>query len=322
MRTFRKAAIAGVAVLALALSACAGQASKDKEKQDEAKKKVGEYSMTQASASDINSSPLIKKIKKRGKIIVGVKVDQPLIGNKQGDTYSGFDIEQARLLSTRIFGDKKNPDKHLEFVEATSQNRDSYLSSGKVDMIIASYSIYPSRLKTTGFAGPYFYAGQNVLINADQASKIKTVKDLAGKKVCIAAGSGSNDGMKKKNPKAVIKNLQDYGACAKAVADGTYPAMSTDDSILAGYASVYKDKVKLLGNDQVFTDEPYGIAVKKSDKKAVDFINGMIKESYKNGDWDKAFKLTFATGGMKMPTGKFYHPEIGKFNLRGTNVNK
>ncbi|HIV58084.1 MAG TPA: glutamate ABC transporter substrate-binding protein [Candidatus Stackebrandtia faecavium] len=303
MRTFRKAVIAGLAVSTLALSACAGGATKAEEDKQEVRDKVGEYSMEQAEELP---EGLISEIKERGKMIVGAKADQPLIGEKVGDEWQGHDIEIARLLAMRIFG-PEGPEKNLQFIEATSENRETYVNSGKVDMVIASYSMYPDRVEKNSFAGPYFFTGQNAMVAADNED-IQSIDDLAGKKVCIAKGSGSIENLKKENPEAQIETLDDYAACATQVKNGTFDAVSTDESILYGFKSADDEAFRVLDSSENFTDEPYGIGMKKGSDKALDFFNEAIELAYENGDWEKAFELTYGAAGMDMPE----KPEIGK----------
>lgn len=305
MRKLRTAVVAGIAVAALALSACAGQASKDKEDADKKKEEVGEYSMEQDK--DVPDGVLAEAVKK-GKLVVGVKADQPLIGEKKGSTYSGFDIEMAKLIGLRLFGE--GGDEKVEFKETTSDNREAYIDGGTVDMVIASYSMYPDRVKDFAFAGPYLFTGQNAMVAADN-DDIKTIDDLAGKKVCIAKGSGSIDNLKDENPKAKISTRASYGDCAAQLKDGTFDAVSTDETILYGFVSQDKESFKVLDSEQNFTPEPYGIGMKKGEDGAKDYLNAMIEESYTNKDWDKAFALTFGAAGLEQPD----YPEIGKITL-------
>lgn len=310
MRMFRKTAIAGLAVAALALSACSGQASQDEKEKDQLQEEVGSYSMEQATEFP---EGLIKDIKDKGVLTVGAKFDQPLIGQKNSGTgkIEGFDAEMARLLAIRIFGEvKEDGDKpNLKFVETTSENRETYVEDGTVDVVIASYSMYPERLKSFDFAGPYFFTGQNALVKADNKD-IKSIDDLAGKKVCIAEGSGSVDNLKKKNPDADISTLKDYASCAESVLNGTHDAVSTDETILYGFVSSKEGEYKVLDSSENFTEEPYGMGMKLGETDARNFMNDMIEESFKNGDWDKAFDLTF--GAAKMP--KPEYPTVDRYD--------
>lgn len=311
MRTLRKAAIFGAAVAALALSACSGSASKDKEADEELQEKVGEYAMT--AATDLPAG-LIADIKERGVLKVGSKFDQPLIGQKDAATgkIEGFDAEMARLLTMRIFGEVNEEEGgNLQFIETTSENRETYVNDGTVDVVIASYSMYPERLEKFDFAGPYFETGQNVMVKADNTD-ITSVADLAGKNVCIAEGSGSIENLKKENPDAEINTLKDYAACAESLENGTHDAVSTDSTILYGFVSAKPDVFKVLPDSNIFTDEPYGIGMKLGETDARNFMNDMIEEAISNGDWKKAFDLSFGAAGMAVPA----DPKVNRYEAK------
>ncbi len=301
MRMFRRTAVAAMAAVAMSLAACSGEASQDQEEQDELEESVGEYSLAQASEIP---DGLIKDVQDQGFLTVGVKFDQPLIGQKNTatDKIEGFDAEMARLLTQYIFGsvDEEGDDANLKFVETTSQNRETYINDGTVDVVIASYSMYPERLSQFDFAGPYFETGQNVMVQAANTD-INSVADLAGKTVCIAEGSGSIDNLAAENPEAEITTLADYAGCAQALENGQVDAVSTDETILYGFTVDKPDAYRVLDSANIFTEEPYGIAMPLGQTDARLFVDDMIDEITANGDWQKAFDLTFGGAGMPVP---------------------
>jgi glutamate transport system substrate-binding protein len=301
MRMFRRTAVAAMAAVAMSLAACSGEASQDQEEQEQLEEEVGSYSMEQATEIP---EGLIKQIQDKGVLVVGSKFDQPLIGQKDTATgkIEGFDAEMGRLLAQRIFGtvDEEGDDANLQFVETTSQNRETYINDGTVDVVIASYSMYPERLEKFDFAGPYFETGQNVMVAADNTD-INSVADLAGKDVCIAEGSGSIDNLAAENPEATITPLVDYAACAEALENGQTDAVSTDETILYGFTVDKPDAFRVLDSANIFTEEPYGVGMKFGETDARLFIDDMIEEATANGDWQKAFDLTFGAAGMPAP---------------------
>lgn len=298
---FRRSAIAGLAVVAMSLAACSGEASQEQEKQEDLQESVGEYSMEQAAEIPAG---LIQDIQDRGVLVVGSKFDQPLIGQQDTATgkIEGFDAEIARLLAQRIFGEvvEEGDDANLKFVETTSENRETYVNDGTVDVVIASYSMYPERLPNFDFAGPYLDTGQNVMVAADNTD-INSVADLAGKDVCIAEGSGSIENMANENPDANITTLKDYAACAEALENGQTDAVSTDETILYGFTVDKPDAFRVLDSENNFTEEPYGVAMALGETDARMFVNDMIDEALANGDWEKAFSLSFGAAGMAVP---------------------
>ncbi|MFB9659559.1 glutamate ABC transporter substrate-binding protein [Glycomyces mayteni] len=301
MRAYRKAAAAIAAAGLMSLAACSGEASQDAEDQESLEESVGTYSLEQAAEIPAG---YIQDIQDKGVLTVGVKFDQPLIGQKNTATgkIEGFDAEIARLFATYIFGEvvEEGDDANLVFVETTSQNRETYINDGTVDAVIASYSMYPERLTQFEFGGPYFETGQNVMVSADNTD-INSVADLAGKNVCIAEGSGSIANLEAENPDAVITPLADYAACAEALENGQTDAVSTDETILYGFTVDKPDAFRVLDSSNIFTDEPYGVAMPLGETDARNFVNDMIDEILANGDWQKAFDLTFGAAGMPTP---------------------
>lgn len=211
---------------------------------------------------------------------IGIKFDQPGLGLKVGDKYTGFDVDMATCVAAKMGFSK------IEFVETPSPQREKMIQAGSVQMTFATYSISEKRRKIVTFAGPYFVAGQSLLVAKD--SKITGVKDVNGKKVCSVTGSTSVDNLKKQAPSVVPQKYDTYSACAEALASGSIDAMTTDDTILAGYASQeqYKDKFKLVGG--TFSEEEYGIGIKKGDKALCSKIDAALAKTIKDGEWKKA----------------------------------
>jgi len=232
-------------------------------------------------------------IQKRGKLVVGTKFDQPLFGLKNPTTgaVDGFDVEIANLIAKGIFGDDIK-DK-VEFKEAVSKNREAFIQDGTVDIVIATYTINDERKKVVDFAGPYFLAHQDILIKKSDTA-IKGVDDLNGKKVCSAQGSTSLKNLQAKAPKADVSTLFDkYSLCVEALNDGRVQAVTTDNAILAAFVAAEPDKYKLAGDE--FSDEPYGIGLKKGDTVWRTFLNDRLEKVFDDGSWDKAFEKTLGT---------------------------
>lgn len=230
------------------------------------------------------------KIQAKGSMTVGTKFDQPLFGlkNPTNGEIEGFDVEIAKLIADGIFGDSEGK---VEFVETPSKVRETRIEQGRVDMVVATYTINDERKRTVGFAGPYYTAGQDIMVRADDDS-IAGVEDLNGKKVCSVQGSTSIDNVREQAPDADLSITFDvYSLCAEALADGRVDAVSTDNVILLGLIDdADPGTFTLVGNP--FTEEPYGIGVKKADTEFRNFINDRLEEIYADGSWADAFEST------------------------------
>ncbi|TGB11540.1 glutamate ABC transporter substrate-binding protein [Streptomyces sp. MZ04] len=229
------------------------------------------------------------------KITIGIKYDQPGIGLKTPDgKYTGFDVDVATYVAKELGHDAGD----IEWKEAKSADRETLLERGDVDFIAASYSINPEREKKVDFAGPYLLAHQDVLIRADDDS-IKKPEDLNNKKLCSVTGSTSAQNVKDKiAPKAQLQEYGGYSECLTGLENKVIDALTTDDSILAGYAAQpeFKGKFKLGGFK--LSNENYGIGVQKgSDLKAQ--INTALEKMVKDGSWDAAVKKNFGPANYK-----------------------
>ncbi|MEV7571363.1 glutamate ABC transporter substrate-binding protein [Streptomyces tanashiensis] len=228
-------------------------------------------------------------------IVVGIKFDQPGIGLKTPDgTYTGFDVDVATYIAKQLGHDPAD----IVWKEAKSADRETLLQRGDVDFIAASYSINDKRAEKVDFAGPYLLAHQDVLIRADDDS-IKKPSDLNNKKLCSVTGSTSAQNVKDKiAPDAQLQEYGGYSECLTGLENGVIDAVTTDDSILAGYAAQpeFKGKFKLGGFKM--SNENYGIGVQKgSDLKAE--INTALEKMVADGSWEAAVKKNFGPAGYQ-----------------------
>ncbi|MCZ9346884.1 glutamate ABC transporter substrate-binding protein [Streptomyces sp. TRM76130] len=222
------------------------------------------------------------------KITIGIKFDQPGLGQKTPDGNEGFDVDVATYVAKKL----GYTEDQIEWKESKSADRETMLQRGDVDFIAATYSITDERAEKVDFAGPYLLAHQDVLLRADD-DEIKAPEDLNNAKLCSVTGSTSAQNVKDElAPKAQLQNYPTYSACLTGLQNGAIDALTTDDSILAGYAaqSQFKGQFKLGGFKM--TNENYGIGVKKgSDLK--DKINDALEAMVSDGSWETAVKDNF-----------------------------
>ncbi|MEE1772637.1 glutamate ABC transporter substrate-binding protein [Streptomyces sp. JV185] len=230
------------------------------------------------------------------KITIGIKIDQPGIGLKTPDgKYTGFDVDVATYVAKELGYDAKD----IVFKETKSADRETAIERGDVKFIAASYSINDERLQKVDFAGPYLLAHQDILVRADDDS-IKSPADLNNKKLCSVAGSTSAKNVKDKlAPKADLQTYGGYSECLTGLENKVIDALTTDDSILAGYASQqnFQGKFKLAGFKM--TNENYGIGLKKGDADLKKKIDAALTKMVSDGSWDKAVKDNFGPANYK-----------------------
>ena len=232
-----------------------------------------------------------------GKLTIGIKYDQPGIGQRNPDnTYSGFDVEVAKYVAGKL---GVQPD-GITFKESPSAQRETLIQNGEVDFIVASYSITDARKQKVDFAGPYFQAGQSLLVKSDNTDITGPESLNGGKRLCSVSGSTPAQNVKDKYAKDVqLQEFDTYSACVEALRNGAVDALTTDDIILAGYAAQYPGQLKVVGKP--FTEEKYGIGLAKGDTETRNKINDAIEAMIADGSWQKAFESTVGPSGYPLP---------------------
>ncbi|MFG2085458.1 MULTISPECIES: glutamate ABC transporter substrate-binding protein [unclassified Spirillospora] len=228
-------------------------------------------------------------------LVIGVKDDQPGLSLRTGDgELEGFDIDVATYVGGRL---GISPEK-LTFRPLSSDERESALSRGTVDLVVATYSITPERKQRVTFAGPYYVAHQDILVRPRETS-IKTVRDLRGKRLCQVPGSNSwRRVTEERGVAAELVPAGSYSECVKALAGGRLDAVSTDDLILAGFAA---GSGTTLVNAP-FSDERYGIGLRKGDLGGCQAVNRILTGMYQNGTAETLLGQWFTASGLEVTT--------------------
>lgn len=258
------------AVMAVSLAACAGG------------EKSGQEPTQGANAGA--KAGAVEQIKARGKLSVGVKYDLNLFGLKDpaSGKVEGFDIDLSKAIAKKIFGDETK----IELKEVTSKTRIPMLKNGEIDMIIATMTITEDRKKEIDFSDVYFMAGQSLLVKKD--SKINGLADLnKNTKIVTAKGSTSTTNIRAKAPEAPILEFENYAEAFTALKAGQGDALTTDNALLYGMA---KQDPNYRVVQETFTEEPYGIGMRKNEEDLVALVNSVIKEMQTNGEYDKLYQ--------------------------------
>ena len=195
----------------------------------------------------------------------------------------GFDAAIGPLLSRYILGDVE-----VEFSQVTTETRETLVSNGDVDVVIATYSITPERDEVIDFAGPYYSSQAGILVQADNTD-ITSLDDLAGKTVTTQAASTGVALLEEFAPEAEVLPLQDHAQCLTTVQQGGADAYVIDQALLLN-ALVANDDVKIVG-EPFGPNDNYGIGVPEgSDGK--DFVNDFLQQLIDDGTWEQLWQLT------------------------------
>lgn len=281
----------GLLVGGLALTACGKEGTPEDPT-------TGGPSTTQKVATDVtvDGSPTFERMKAAKKVVIGVKEDQPGLGLKDPTTgkYSGFDIEIARLVAAKL----GFTEDQIEYKTVQSAGREAAVAQGTVDYYVGTYTINDKRKQQISFAGPYFVAGQDLLVRKDDDS-ITSKDTLKGKKVCSVTGSTPIQRIREAGltEPANIVEFQGYSQCVDKLLTSEVDAVTTDDAILKGFAAQDPDALKVIG--KAFSEEPYGIGLPKDDKALRDKVNDILQDALDDGTWQDIYDSTLGKSGSK-----------------------
>ena len=229
-------------------------------------------------------------------IVVGTKFDQPGLGLRNPDgSMSGFDVDVAKFVAKEL----GYTEDQIEWKESPSGQRENLIANDQVSYIVATYSITDARKEKVDFAGPYLITGQSLLVRAD-TTDITGAESLANnKKLCSVSGSTPAQRIKDKYPGVQLQQYDTYSACVEALKNGAIDAVTTDEVILAGYAAQSPGVFKVVGKP--FSEEKYGIGLKKGDTDMRTKINDALAKMEKDGAWKAAFEKNLGPAGIPTP---------------------
>jgi glutamate transport system substrate-binding protein len=279
MRMSKGLAISAIAAASvLTLSACtdSGSSAPEPEVEEEAEFEAG------TTMAELNEA---------GSITIGTKYDQPLFGqvNPDGDP-EGFDVEMGKIIAAELGIAPEN----IEWTEAVSANREPFIQNGEVDLVIATYTINDERKEVVSFAGPYYLAGQDLLVpegNPEGIEGPEYFQENPDAVVCTVSGSTSEENITEYTDNLIT--AAGYSDCLEPLRNGDAVALTTDNVILAGLAADSEGEFEVVGNP--FTEEPYGIGLAKDDTEFRMWINDVLEASFEDGRWADAWEATAGT---------------------------
>jgi glutamate transport system substrate-binding protein len=257
----------------LALGACAGGGAEE------------ETPAAPEETIEFEAGTTMAELNEAGSITIGTKFDQPLFGLKGLDGNPvGFDVKIGKIIASEL----GIPEDGIEWVETVSANREPFIENNTVDIVIATYTINDKRKEVISFAGPYYNAGQDILVLEGNPEGIEGPEDLEGQPVCSVAGSTSEANILEFGVELITTDT--YSNCLEPLRSGQVVAVTTDNVILAGLADQNPGEFEVLSNP--FTEEPYGIGLSKDDTEFRNWINDVLEEIYEDGRWAEAWEAT------------------------------
>ena len=202
------------------------------------------------------TTDLYDEMMERGYIKVGINVDSKPFGflDEKGEV-CGYDADLARHISKYIFPNKPQS---IFFVPVTPNNRLIKISTGEVDIVIATMTITPQREQIINFSIPYDSAGQAILVK--KSSQITSLADLADQNVGVVWGTTAEKNVRNLIPSANMTGYKTYLEAFRALKRDEIIALTSDDTILSRFVQEDKE-VRML--PKRYTKEPYGIGFRQ-----------------------------------------------------------
>ena len=229
---------------------------------------------------------------------IGVSHDQPGLGERDGETLEGFEVDVATYVARELgFAEDR-----IAFTEVPPPQRVGAIASGQVALVIAAYAITDARRAQVSFAGPYFVAGQDLLVAADDTG-ITGPAALNGRRLCSVTGSTSAERVRKEYASLVeLVELDTDRRCVEALAARTVDAVTGDNLGLAGFAAQppYAGKLRVVGRP--FSAVPYGVGLRKGDLELCARVNAALQKMVSDGTWQRALDSSVGASGFRVDT--------------------
>ncbi|SDK94765.1 transporter substrate-binding domain-containing protein [Nonomuraea jiangxiensis] len=261
---------------------------------------TGETAGTQGAGSgkpvDVGA-PLPADVRAKGRLAVGVKCDYPPFGFiDESGAEAGFEVEIARRLGEYAFGTPGS----ATLTCVTGANRVPYLTTKRIDLIIATMNYTPERAESVDFSTPYFNSGVKLLVPKD--SPITSFADLEGKPVTTTTGSTASIWLAQCVKSAKQVTFGQTSEAYSAMRSNRAVAFAQDDTLLAELASK-NPGVKVVGEQKA--GSPWGMGVRKSDAAMLAWVNAAIEKMRAEDSFWTAFQRTVTDKGVQQQFEQF-----------------
>jgi len=228
----------------------------------------------------------MKALAEAGTITIGTTFELPLFGFLPDDgALTGFDVEMGTIIAAEL---GIGPDA-ITWVETLASNREAFIEGGQVDIVAATYTINDDRKDSVSFAGPYYTAGQAMMVLATN-DDVTGPEDMASLNVCSVEASTPAEYLRTNYPDATLVLFGNSADCLEPLRRGDVDVVTTDNVILAGYVNASDGEFALVG--EPFTEEHYGIGLAREDTQFRMWINDVLEETYADGRWREAWNST------------------------------
>ncbi len=278
-KSFKALIAAGAAlVMAASMAACGPSAGTPSE---------AKSSDTGTSSSANAKARSLDEIKKSGKIKIAVFSDKAPFGYVDKDgKYQGYDVYFAEQLA-------KDLGVEPEYTSVDPAARVDVLTSNKVDLVLANFTVTDERKEKVDFAKPYMKVALGVV--SPENAEITDVDQLKGKTLIVTKGTTAETFFEKNYPDIKLQKYDQYADAYNALLDGRGDAFSTDNTEVLAWAK--SNKGFKVGITELGDKDTIAAAVQKGNKELLDWINDEIDklgdENFFHKDYEETLKPVY-----------------------------
>lgn len=222
----------------------------------------------------------LEEIKARGYVRIGVSLGGEPVGFRNAQNQAvGYDVDVANQLGARL-------GVPVRFSDVSSDARISMLMSRQLDLVVANVSITPQRARVVDFSIPYNQAGLRVIVQ--KSAGIKTLADLAGKRVVVGRGTTADAFLRQSAPHVTFVYTDNFAPDGVLLLQQKRVDAGIEDSSLLDYLVSKNDALTALPG--LYSNTPIGIAMAKGDPALLKFVNGFVADYIKSGAYQANYK--------------------------------
>ena len=253
---------------------------------------VGFAGCSSNSANNTSSATSsLASIQKAGTIKIGIfSDDAPFCYQDAAGSFKGYDVELGKRIAKELLGDENK----ITWVVMNPANRIQYLQTGKVDLMLADFTVTDERAKSVDFTLPYEKVSIGVISN--KKTPITSVNQLKGKTIAVTTGTTQDAYFSKNEPDVKLTKIDAISDGFQALISGNVAAFSQDNTLLLTWSK--KNPGYVVGIKELGEKDYIAGAVKKGNKELLDYVNGLIKgklndEQFFHKDFDNTLKSSF-----------------------------
>lgn len=232
----------------------------------------------------------LERIKEKDVIRIGVFGDKPPFGyiDENGEN-QGYDIYLAKRIAKDLLGDESK----VEFVITEAANRVEYLQSGKVDLILANFTVTPERKEAVDFANPYMKVSLGIV--SPDGALITDVSQLEDKKLIVNKGTTAEMYFTQNHPDIELLKYDQNTEAFNALKDGRGDALAHDNTLV--FAWVVENDGFTTGITELGNQDYIAPAVQKGDTELLNWVNDELKklgeENFMHANYEATLKPVY-----------------------------